>query len=153
MERQIPLIEVPLERLDAFSGYGPRHRRVRGIRAVQPLERHPLGIVSDGMDYPIKRILNRHGLRHVPVVANRMVYREGAYRLEFPYGREGCPSGVCKCGVAEAVSADSKTLLIGDGLSDCCLARSASFTLARQGRPCTAAAAEGYPYFTYLDFF
>ena len=25
-------------------------------------------------------------------------------------------------------------MLIGDGLSDCCLARSASFTLARQGK-------------------
>ena len=134
MERQIPLIEAPLERLDAFLDTVPvtggfvefvRYSRSKGI---------PLGIVSDGMDYPIKRILNRHGLRHVPVVANRMVYREGAYRLEFPYGREGCASGVCKCGVAEAVSGDGKTLLIGDGLSDCCLARSASFTLARQGK-------------------
>ena len=147
MERQIPLIEAPLERLDAFLDTVPvtggfvefvRYSRSKGI---------PLGIVSDGMDYPIKRILNRHGLRHVPVVANRMVYREGAYRLEFPYGREGCASGVCKCGVAEAVSGDGKTLLIGDGLSDCCLARSASFTLHRR------CAAEGYPYFTYLDFF
>lgn len=83
-----------------------------------------------------------------------MVYREGAYRLEFPYGREGCASGVCKCGVAEAVSGDGKTLLIGDGLSDCCLARSASFTLARQGKALhRRCAAEGYPYFTYLDFF
>lgn len=134
MERQIPLIEAPLERLDAFLDTVPvtggfvefvRYSRSKGI---------PLGIVSDGMDYPIKRILNRHGLRHVPVVANRMVYREGAYRLEFPYGREGCASGVCKCGVAEAVSGDGKTLLIGDGLSDCCLARSASFTLARAGQ-------------------
>ena len=154
MERQIPLIEAPLERLDAFLDTVPvtggfvefvRYSRSKGI---------PLGIVSDGMDYPIKRILNRHGLRHVPVVANRMVYREGAYRLEFPYGREGCASGVCKCGVAEAVSGDGKTLLIGDGLSDCCLARSASFTLARQGKALhRRCAAEGYPYFTYLDFF
>ena len=78
MERQIPLIEAPLERLDAFLDTVPvtggfvefvRYSRSKGI---------PLGIVSDGMDYPIKRILNRHGLRHVPVVANRMVYREGA---------------------------------------------------------------------------
>ena len=154
MERQIPLIEAPLERLDAFLDTVPvtggfvefvRYSRSKGI---------PLGIVSDGMDYPIKRILNRHGLRHVPVVANRMVYREGAYRLEFPYGREGCASGVCKCGGAEAVSGDGKTLLIGDGLSDCCLARSASFTLARQGKALhRRCAAEGYPYFTYLDFF
>ena len=106
MERQIPLIEAPLERLDAFLDTVPvtggfvefvRYGRSKGI---------PLGIVSDGMDYPIKRVLNRHGLRHVPVVANRMVYREGAYRLEFPYGREGCASGVCKCGVAEAVPRD-----------------------------------------------
>ena len=126
MERQIPLIEAPLERLDAFLDTVPvtggfvefvRYGRSKGI---------PLGIVSDGMDY----------------------------RLEFPYGREGRASGVCKCGVAEAVSGDGKTLLIGDGLSDCCLARSASFTLARQGKALhRRCAAEGYPYFTYLDFF
>ena len=154
MERQIPLIEAPLERLDAFLDTIPitggfaefaRHCRSKGI---------PLGIVSDGMDYPIRRILSGHGLRHIPVVANRMVCREGVYRLEFTYSREGCPSGVCKCGVAEAVSADSKTLLIGDGLSACCLARSASFTLARQGKTLhRRCAAEGYPYATYLDFF
>lgn len=155
MERQIPLIEAPLERLDAFLDTVPvtegfaafvRHCRSEGI---------PLGIVSDGMDYPIRRILSGHGLRHIPVVANRMVYREGAgYRLEFPYGRDGCPSGVCKCGVAEAVSAGGKTLLIGDGLSDCCLAGSASFTLARQGKALHRRCAEkGYPHRAYFDFF
>ena len=56
MERQIPLIEAPLERLDAFLDTVPvtggfvefvRYSRSKGI---------PLGIVSDGMDYPIKRI-------------------------------------------------------------------------------------------------
>ena len=50
MERQIPLIEAPLERLDAFLDTVPvtggfvefvRYSRSKGI---------PLGIVSDGMD-------------------------------------------------------------------------------------------------------
>ena len=106
------------------------------------------------MDYPIKRILNRHGLRHVPVVANRMVYREGAYRLEFPLRTRRLRFRGVQVRRCRGRLGDGKTLLIGDGLSDCCLARSASFTLARQGKALhRRCAAEGYPYFTYLDFF
>lgn len=39
MERQIPLIEAPLGAAGRLSGHGPRHRRVRGIRAVRPLRK------------------------------------------------------------------------------------------------------------------
>lgn len=139
MERQIPLIEAPLERLDAFLDTVPvtggfvefvRYSRSKGI---------PLGIVSDGMDYPIKRILNRHGLRHVPVVANRMVYREGAYRLEFPYGREGCASGVCKCGVAEAVSGTARPCSSETGFPTAVWRARPRSRWPGRARPCTAA--------------
>ena len=154
MERQIPLIGAKPGVLEAFLDEVPvtdgfveftRFCRSRDI---------PLTIVSDGMDYAIRHILYRHGMHHIPVVANRLIRSRTGYQLEFPYGREGCPSGVCKCSVASIVAADSKCLLIGDGLSDCCLARSASFTLARHGKSLQRHCAEqGFPHQTYLDFF
>lgn len=154
MERQIPLIEAPLERLDAFLDTVPvtggfvefvRYSRSKGL---------PSASWSDGMDYPIKQHLEQarpapcprgrqpHGLQgrglppRIPLRTRRLRFR--GVQVRRCRGRLG----------------DGKTLLIGDGLSDCCLARSASFTLARQGKALhRRCAAEGYPYFTYLDFF
>jgi 2,3-diketo-5-methylthio-1-phosphopentane phosphatase len=152
MERQVSMIRAPLSRLDGFldgvaltEGF-PEFAyfcRERGL---------PLLIVSDGLDYAIKRILALHGLFWIPVVANRLLYgKRGGYRLEFPYGRGECPSGVCKC--SAAASAGGKTLLIGDGHSDCCLAGSAAFTLAKEGkeleRHCVR---QGYPHGVFADF-
>ncbi|MFR1532231.1 MAG: HAD-IB family phosphatase [Bilophila wadsworthia] len=131
MERQIPLIEAPLERLDAFLDTVPvtggfvefvRYSRSKGI---------PLGIVSDGMDYH-QAHLNRHGL---PCPRGRQPHglQEGAYRLNSLRTRRlrlGCASAALP-----RLSRGRQDLLIGDGLSDCCLARSASFTLVRQGGP------------------
>ena len=154
MERQIPLIEAPLERLDAFLDTVPRHRRVRGVRAVQAARKAS----------PRHRE-RRHGLPH-------QAHLEQARPAPCPRGRQ--PHGLQGRGLPPRIPlrtrglrfrgvqvrrcrgrlGDGKTLLIGDGLSDCCLARSASFTLARQGKALhRRCAAEGYPYFTYLDFF
>jgi 2,3-diketo-5-methylthio-1-phosphopentane phosphatase len=153
MERQVSMIKVPLSRLDAF---------LDGVALTEGFAKFahfcrerslPLLIVSDGLDYAIKRILARRRLQWIAVAANRLLFDKasGGLRLEFPYGREGCPSGVCKC--AAAASAGGKTLLIGDGRSDFCLAGSAAFTLAKQGdelqRHCVK---QGYPHEVFTDF-
>jgi 2-hydroxy-3-keto-5-methylthiopentenyl-1-phosphate phosphatase len=93
-----------------------------------------LAVVSDGLDGPIHHALRR--LRApVPIYANRLDFREGGLRISFPYGDRTCKvgSGVCKCAVARAVDAGRglTTVLIGDGRSDLCLARSADFVFAK----------------------
>jgi 2,3-diketo-5-methylthio-1-phosphopentane phosphatase len=104
------------------------------IRYVEPFA--DVAVVSDGLDYPI-----RHALRHldVPIYANRMRFRgsngsSNGLAIEFPYGDAACSvgSGVCKCAVARSVNAGRglATILIGDGRSDRCLARSADFVFA-----------------------
>ena len=132
MERQVRLIDARPEALDAFlatvplvDGFGEFTRYCAALGL-------DLLVVSDGIDYAIKRILSGNGLGAVPVIANRLRFHgESGYRLEFPYGSPGCRSGVCKCGVARAEG--GHILLIGDGRSDICLAGEASFVLARRG--------------------
>lgn len=153
MKNQVELIRASQAELNAFLDAVPidagfydftRHCVAQGLA---------LRILSDGMDYAIRRVLERHNLHTIPVVANRLVFQGGnKYTLEFPFGAEGCGSGVCKCEVAG--SKNKKILLIGDGHSDCCLAEKSTFTLAKKDkellRHCTH---NEYPCQSYADFF
>lgn len=94
----------------------------------------PLLILSDGVDYFIERILTRHGLGHLPIVANRLAGAAGARRLAQPHGREGCAagSGVCKCEAAALRSRTGQQLIyIGDGRSDFCVSQRADILFAK----------------------
>jgi 2,3-diketo-5-methylthio-1-phosphopentane phosphatase len=89
-------------------------------------------VVSDGLDVTAQR-----ALRHldVPVFANRLQFRDGGLALSFPYAEAGCKvgSGVCKCEVARKAKSgrDLTTVLIGDGRSDFCVARSVDYVFAK----------------------
>ena len=97
----------------------------------------PLTVVSDGLDFVITEVLRRHGLAALPVVANHLV-ADGArrWRLEFPHARPRCVSrsGNCKCAQVP-VSPDAlrrKVLMIGDGVSDFCVAERCDLSFARK---------------------
>ena len=102
------------------------------VRYVRPFA--DVAIVSDGLDYPI-----RHALREldvpVPIFANRLTFRERGLDIAFPYSETDCKvaSGVCKCTVSRVVNAGRglPTILIGDGRSDLCIARTADFVFAK----------------------
>jgi 2-hydroxy-3-keto-5-methylthiopentenyl-1-phosphate phosphatase len=79
----------------------------------------PVSVVSDGFDWVVRRVLNRMGVRGVPIVANRLVHMgDDRWSLRFPHAAANCGSGVCKCSV---VSAQSRKVHIGDGRSDACV--------------------------------
>jgi 2,3-diketo-5-methylthio-1-phosphopentane phosphatase len=153
MERQIGLLDVPLGDLDDFLDGVPLTEGFAEFAAFCRFRKLHLRIVSDGMDYAIRRVLARHDLEDIPVLANRLVFHGGSrYSLEFPYGAAGCPSGMCKCGVTR--KAGRRILLIGDGSSDCCLAGEAAFVLAKRGLKLERHCAENrYPCRAYDDFF
>lgn len=133
MERQVGLLNVPTRVLDAWLDDVPITDGFREFTRFCGTQGLDLVVVSDGLDYAIKRVLSRHGMRGVPVIANRLLCRgDSGYALAFPYGNPGCPSGVCKCGVAGSLG--DPVLLIGDGRSDCCLAGLASLVLAKRGK-------------------
>lgn len=117
----------------------------------------PISIASDGVDYFIRRILSRHDLGRLDVVANHLVGVAGDWRLEQPWARSGCAagSGVCKCDVAApGGTARPQTLVyVGDGRSDFCVSARADILFAK-GALADYATARGqafHPFDTFHD--
>ncbi|MDR1035691.1 MAG: MtnX-like HAD-IB family phosphatase [Deltaproteobacteria bacterium] len=111
-----------------------------------------LHIVSDGLDYVIRRILSNYGISGIPVTANRLMMTGDRYELEFPHSQSSCGSGVCKCAVAEEIG--QRIFLIGDGRTDICLSDHADMILSRRGMPLESHCREmGLPYHSFSDFY
>jgi 2-hydroxy-3-keto-5-methylthiopentenyl-1-phosphate phosphatase len=91
-----------------------------------------VAVVSDGLDAPIHYALRKVGLSFVPVFANKVGLKSNGLDVSFPHSSREClpQSGVCKCAVARSFGA-SPVILIGDGRSDHCLARSADYIFAK----------------------
>lgn len=134
MRRQIDLLRVPREQLDAYLDTIEIDPHFGSFVAACRKLQLPLVVISDGIDYAIRRILQRHGLGDLPLASNRLVQiGESTYRLEFPDSNPHCRagSGTCKCAVSAARTHGSKRLLIGDGSSDFCLASGADLVFAK----------------------
>lgn len=94
-----------------------------------------IAVVSDGLDYPIRYALHKQGIPPLPLYANRLEFRKHGLDISFPHSDPGCAhrSGVCKCAAARSLD-DGRgltTVLIGDGRSDRCIARSADYVFAK----------------------
>lgn len=115
----------------------------------------PTIIVSDGVDFVIEQILIANGINknnknnneneneiQIPIFSNRLCYEnlpnnQTKFDLHFPLYNPDCiaKSGLCKCKVAKNYMQgcqQSKFFLIGDGLSDVCLAKQANFVFCRK---------------------
>jgi len=94
-----------------------------------------VAVVSDGLDYPIRTALQKHHVPPISVFANRLEFRTGGLSIAFPHTDTTCgpQSGVCKCSVARSLNAGRgwPVILIGDGRSDLCIARSADHVFAK----------------------
>ena len=93
-------------------------------------------ILSDGLDYAIRKILARDALDHLTITSNRLEpVGERSWRLAFPNASANCTaaSGTCKCARAARYQAAprKRVLLIGDGASDFCVAEAADFVFAK----------------------
>ena len=104
---------------------------------------------------PFAVVLTRHGLRDLPIFANRLE-PAGArhYRLTFPNSNAACAnaSGTCKCKIAETETAgQALSLLIGDGASDMCAAGSVDLVFAKD-RLLAHCRDKGLPFVAFRDF-
>jgi len=106
-----------------------------------------LNVVSDGLDYAINYLLQRHGISGLPVFANQLIQvSERRWSLNFPYYQQDCrkASGTCKCAIAGNTTKPTddtkmaagrnvmeKSLLIGDGRSDFCVSRQVDHVFAK----------------------
>ncbi|HKE48171.1 MAG TPA: MtnX-like HAD-IB family phosphatase [Rhodanobacteraceae bacterium] len=135
MAEQVALFDASREEIDAHLDSMMIDRAFPAFVAEAENAGVPLAIVSDGLDYAIRRILDSHGLGRLPIIANRLE-SDGprSWRLDFPFGSPTCriASGNCKCACAgRARDEERRVLLIGDGASDFCVAGEADLVFAK----------------------
>lgn len=130
MQRQVALLRCSQKELDALlDAVAIDPGFVDFVMACHEADM-PVMIVSDGIDYCIRRILHRAGLDWLPIYANKLqMLGEERYALASPHFRSEClcASGTCKCTIMnERNTPNATAVLIGDGASDCCAAREAA---------------------------
>ncbi len=94
---------------------------------------HEVAVVSEGLDFYVRDLLERAGLGELPWSANVAHFAHGRVTPGFPAAPAGCGRcGNCKGAHVRAWRARGyRTVLVGDGLSDRCGAREADAVLAR----------------------
>ena len=136
MAGQVALLDMDRAELDAHlaeRAVDPAFGEF--VRAAQTQGMH-VEILSDGLDYAIRKILARDALDHLPIVSNELQpVGERNWRLTFPNASAACAaaSGTCKCARAARFQAAprKRVLMIGDGASDFCVAEVADFVFAK----------------------
>ncbi|MGQ9493877.1 MAG: haloacid dehalogenase-like hydrolase, partial [Anaerolineae bacterium] len=92
-------------------------------------------VVSDGLAWYIRYILDRHGVRNVQVYANEIQFGSDGLRLSFPWYSLSSPlRGTSKLALAQRYKAEGlRVVFIGDGLSDIEVVEAADVLYARAG--------------------
>lgn len=92
-----------------------------------------LVILSDGLDYYIRLILNDFGLEELPFFSNVLRLEDERLLPEFPYFEQGCGKcGNCKRFHLKNLKTEGqKVVYIGDGLSDRCAVTEADIVFAK----------------------
>lgn len=150
MRRQIELVDASLPELDAaldaiaFDPAFPAFCKFCDCKGIE------ISVVSDGVDYFIRRILRRAGLSRLKVYANRMIKKgERQFSLAHPHKLRDCEAGTCKC--ARASNHSGRTVLIGDGRSDFCVSQKADIVFAKR-RLLAYTKEQGIPAFEFATF-
>lgn len=92
---------------------------------------HPIYVLSDGYDFCIEYIFNKHGL-HLPYFANRLAYQNG-FGITCPHHNRECGQcGTCKRSLMERLAdPGSQVVYVGDGVSDICPAGHSRLVFAK----------------------
>jgi 2-hydroxy-3-keto-5-methylthiopentenyl-1-phosphate phosphatase len=118
-------------------------------------ENMKLVILSDGLDFYIKLILEKFGLGELPFYSNTLRFDRGKLKPEFPHFDQGCGNcGNCKSyHLNNLKGRRQKIVYIGDGLSDKCAAREADFIFAKNDlrRFCQKEAIKHYSFSHFGD--
>ena len=97
--------------------------------------KYPIEVVSGGLDFYIKAIMETQGLGHVVRHSGTADFQSGdRLRVLYNGGSPVCDfSGTCKCFHAERFrNLGYKTVLVGDGTSDMCASEKVDYVFARR---------------------
>lgn len=157
LSHQVELIGADRETLIRFSADLPIDEGFMTLVRRCAEQKIPLTILSDGLDLVIEAVLRQHGLLHVPVFSNHIRWNEqGIPTLSFPFAVPECEtgSGTCKCALALLGNRQScRTIYIGDGRSDQCVAAKAQTVFAKGalGKWCDAHGINYSPFETLTE--
>jgi len=142
LEKQMPLITVRRAELDDFIDSVEVDPFFGEFVMHCAREHHALYILSDGFDYWIHRILRRAlsaydgSVKDISVFACGLKLEEGRAAISFPYFPQGCIHGCATCKPAlfdQLKGGATRSVVIGDGVSDLLLAKHADLVLAKNG--------------------
>lgn len=95
---------------------------------------YDLKIASDGLDFYIEAVLEKHGLRDIEFFSNAVTdwHNEGV-SIAFPHLNDQCGRcGTCKSSIVKRFYEDyDKIIYIGDSYSDVCPAKTADIVFAK----------------------
>jgi 2-hydroxy-3-keto-5-methylthiopentenyl-1-phosphate phosphatase len=154
MRRQIALIRASRAELDAVLDLITIDAGFKSFLTFCGLHGIPVTVVSDGVDYFIRRILANHEIGDLPIIANRLtdsfVDGKHEYLLSSPFSDSDCASGagVCKC---IAIGGWDQRVYIGDGRSDFCVADKPEIIFAKDGLA-EYCGARSIPFVQFCDF-
>ena len=132
---QFDLLRVTPEQVEALLDGMTFDPGVGSLIGLLESRRVPVTVLSDSVDFFIRRILDRLGLGHVPIRSNTAVFRSGGLQLLCPHENPRCSFGAahCKCRSMEALGRSGRrSIYVGDGRSDLCAARKADFVFAKR---------------------
>lgn len=140
-------IENYFRSIELDDSFLPFYRHVSAFAGVS--------IISDGLDHAIQVATRQAGLPEIPAYANRLHFVPDGIDISFPHLSPLCDAGngVCKCTVARNLSGAGQVVLVGDGKSDACLARSADVVFAKSSllRYCREQGIAHIPFDTFAD--
>jgi len=139
LERQLRLIRADEEDLNRLLEEIPLDPAFLPFASYCKRNKIPLIIASDSFDCIVTAVLQKHHLEWIPAYTNRLQLLEKRLIPTFPYGDPECANANCKCSLLRLLGIDANTsTLIGDGISDVCLATRVSTVFARKS-------SEGWP--------
>ncbi|MWN05248.1 MtnX-like HAD-IB family phosphatase [Gilliamella sp. Pas-s95] len=134
MSKQIALMDASLDELNEVLSQIEIDPDFKSFIDYTEQNNIPVHIVSDGLDYAIEFILKRHGIKQLPIFANKLLHNNArSWRLEFPYANKNCikKSGNCKCNHVKKQKYFPQILYVGDGTSDYCVSHNVDFVFAK----------------------
>jgi HAD superfamily phosphoserine phosphatase-like hydrolase len=131
MQRQAALLRAAPDELDAAIRKVRVDPAIHGFVAFCRRRGVDVIIVSDGFDRVVGAALRRARLP-VPFFANALEWQGGdRWRLALPHYRADCLAGAANCKCAHGASGDGRSIAIGDGRSDFCMAARAGYVIAK----------------------
>jgi len=153
-QRQVAIL--PADRISEMTRFVHDHVPLRaGAHEFLELTRRhdlPVTVVSGGLDFYIREVLDREGL-NLPIRSDRLrVLATGRAEVEHPNGHATCRlCGICKAAVVADPESGARSVFIADGSTDKYGAELADIIFARR-RLLAHLRAEGVPCYPFEDF-